>query len=211
MRRGSPKEVHKMLAQGLVALMLLLGMAERCCCWDMAPRRCCDAGAASRWRSSRSRTRKLVRRRMAADDSLLQKAFDEIATEERVVEMCTLDETGEIEECEMVSAGDIERLVGLDEAFRILNDPDGLVFAVPPQLRSDDDGSAASADEGATKKPLLFTVADWKVCITEDSCEVRKFSIRNAALASATTATTAYFRNPIIPRAVSRFSRCLPM
>ena len=85
----------------------------------------------------------------------------------RVLEICRLDTFGDIIECDVVSAEELTELVSADEACRILNSPDDLVFAVEGL-------TADSGEAGGGKEPTFLTIADWKACLTEDNCQVPK-------------------------------------
>jgi len=86
----------------------------------------------------------------------------------RTFELCAMNDDGEIDECEVVSEGDLPRLLGEEKAVRVLNDPASAELFFGKRVVTKAPGKGARDD-------AKFTLTEWselEECLNDEECEV---------------------------------------
>lgn len=97
---------------------------------------------------------------VAQEDLILETSpLDDEKNQQRIFEICNLDQNGEIDECNVIYEEDLPESVGLEKAAQIINDPQesNLFFDMPSE---------------SEEESRLLTFAEWRVCFEEDICKV---------------------------------------
>ena len=94
---------------------------------------------------------------------------DELPTFERQFNICHMDASGEITECEILDESTLVERLGPRAAKRVLEDPAGseLFFGLPVAGESGADGTVLTKEGEA-----LFTKEDWARCLNDETCVV---------------------------------------
>mmetsp|Transcript_66808 Transcript_66808/g.150906 ORF Transcript_66808/g.150906 Transcript_66808/m.150906 type:complete len:807 (-) Transcript_66808:273-2693(-) len=113
------------------------------------------------------------------------RAGDEAAEAEpqdQLYELCRLDASGMIDECEVLFESELAGRIGEKRATRIIENKSGdeseLLFSLPADsFATSKSSAAADLEEGAqeadeARDDVIFTVADWQICLADDMCQV---------------------------------------
>jgi len=119
---------------------------------------------------------------MGDDDDIREGTASTKIGRDRTFEVCHLNEENEIEECEIIECADLPLLVGSEQAARIMSDPTAqdVFFKLP---RSDWRGQGQGetqlskalnrvSGDDSLGNGTVFTLADWQMCLEDDTCEV---------------------------------------
>ena len=74
-----------------------------------------------------------------------------LSAKKRTFEFCAVDESGEIESCELVAEDDLPMLLGLEQTARVLSDPMASELFFGKRV-DPGQANAANADEGTRAK-----------------------------------------------------------
>lgn len=94
-------------------------------------------------------------------------AEEDLQPPKATVELCMVNDDFEIEECEVMMREDLPKVLGFAQAAKVLNDPMSANVVFGKRVVDD---SASSKD--GTKVGEVFTLADWRVCLDENTCEI---------------------------------------
>jgi len=83
----------------------------------------------------------------------------------RTFELCYLDDDGEIEECEVIDEDALPNILSIEQASRVLNDP------LASQLFF---GNRAGTADEVGEVENVFTLAEWRMCLDDETCELPK-------------------------------------
>jgi len=93
-----------------------------------------------------------------------------LTAKKRTFEFCSVDDAGEIESCELVAEDDLPLMLGLEQTARVLSDPMASELFFGKRAVADPD--AADSPDSRAKLEQVFTLAEYRMCIDDDLCEV---------------------------------------